>query len=100
LAHHHRFPAAAVTAAPATPPALEARSLYRFYRAGDEETLALQGVSLRLEAEQNGDCRTDLANHGVVVPAAAAAPASTGVALPWRCNMVTNTTAYRPTIAE
>ena len=40
----------AVTAAPATPPALEARSLYRFYRAGDEETLALQGVSLRLEA--------------------------------------------------
>jgi putative ABC transport system ATP-binding protein len=40
----------AVTAQPATPPALEARSLYRFYRAGDEETLALQGVSLRLEA--------------------------------------------------
>ena len=39
----------AVTAQPATP-ALEARSLYRFYRAGDEETLALQGVSLRLEA--------------------------------------------------
>ncbi|MCW2649266.1 MAG: putative transport system ATP-binding protein [Mycobacterium sp.] len=30
------------------PPALEARSLYRFYRAGDEETLALQGVSLTL----------------------------------------------------
>ena len=29
-----------------SPPALEARSLYRFYRAGDEETLALQGVSL------------------------------------------------------
>ena len=28
------------------------------------------------------------------------APASTGVALRWRCNMVTNTTAYRPTIAE
>jgi putative ABC transport system ATP-binding protein len=28
---------------------LEARSLYRFYRAGDEETLALQGVSLTLE---------------------------------------------------
>ena len=26
--------------------ALEARSLYRFFRAGDEETLALQGVSL------------------------------------------------------
>ena len=40
----------AVTPEPATPPALEARSLYRFYRAGDEETLALQGVSLRLEA--------------------------------------------------
>jgi putative ABC transport system ATP-binding protein len=30
-------------------PALEARSLYRFYRAGDEETLALQGVSLTLQ---------------------------------------------------
>jgi putative ABC transport system ATP-binding protein len=29
---------------------LEARSLYRFYRAGDEETLALQGVSLRVES--------------------------------------------------
>jgi putative ABC transport system ATP-binding protein len=28
---------------------LEARSLYRFYRAGDEETLALQGVSLAVE---------------------------------------------------
>jgi putative ABC transport system ATP-binding protein len=39
----------AVTALSATPPALEARSLYRFYRAGDEETLALQGVSLSLE---------------------------------------------------
>jgi putative ABC transport system ATP-binding protein len=33
----------AVTAEPA---AVQARSLYRFYRAGDEETLALQGVSL------------------------------------------------------
>jgi putative ABC transport system ATP-binding protein len=32
------------------PPALEARSLYRFFRSGDEETLALQGVSLRLKA--------------------------------------------------
>ena len=31
-------------------PALEARSLYRFYRAGDEETLALQGVSLTLHS--------------------------------------------------
>jgi hypothetical protein len=48
------------------------------------------------DLQQNGDRRTDLANHGVVV----LAPASTGVALPWRCNMVTNTTAYRPTIAE
>jgi putative ABC transport system ATP-binding protein len=31
-------------------PALEAIDLYRFYHAGDEETLALQGVSLRIEA--------------------------------------------------
>ncbi len=31
-------------------PALEARSLYRFFHAGDDETLALQGVSLRVEA--------------------------------------------------
>jgi len=30
-------------------PALEARSLYRFFRAGDEETLALQGISLILQ---------------------------------------------------
>ena len=29
--------------------ALEARSLYRFFHAGDDETLALQGVSLRVE---------------------------------------------------
>lgn len=29
--------------------AVEARSLYRFFRAGEEETLALQGVSLCLE---------------------------------------------------
>ena len=29
--------------------ALEARSLYRFFRSGDEETLALQGVSLIVE---------------------------------------------------
>jgi putative ABC transport system ATP-binding protein len=28
------------------PPALEARNLYRFFRAGEEETLALRGVSL------------------------------------------------------
>jgi putative ABC transport system ATP-binding protein len=32
----------------AEPPAVQARSLYRFYRAGDEETLALQGVSLKV----------------------------------------------------
>jgi putative ABC transport system ATP-binding protein len=34
-----------------TPPpsALRARTLYRFFRAGEEETLALQGVSLSLE---------------------------------------------------
>ncbi|MDP9094022.1 MAG: ABC transporter ATP-binding protein [Actinomycetota bacterium] len=31
-------------------PAIEARSLYRFFRAGEEETLALQGVSLRMNA--------------------------------------------------
>lgn len=31
-------------------PALEAVDLYRFFHAGDEETLALQGVSLRIEA--------------------------------------------------
>ena len=30
-------------------PALEARSLYRFYHAGDDETLALRGVSLQVE---------------------------------------------------
>ncbi len=29
---------------------LEADRLYRFYRAGDEETLALQGVSIRIDA--------------------------------------------------
>jgi len=29
-------------------PALEARSLYRFYRAGDDETLALRGVSIAI----------------------------------------------------
>jgi putative ABC transport system ATP-binding protein len=31
-------------------PAVDARDLYRFYRAGDEETLALRGVSLRVAA--------------------------------------------------
>ncbi len=30
-------------------PVLEARSLYRFFHAGDDETLALQGVSLTVE---------------------------------------------------
>ncbi|MFC4050024.1 ABC transporter ATP-binding protein [Actinomadura syzygii] len=38
---------AAVTAAP---PPLEATELYRFYRAGDEETKALRGVSLAVAA--------------------------------------------------
>jgi putative ABC transport system ATP-binding protein len=33
-----------------TVPALEARSLYRFFRSGEEEVLALRGVSLRVEA--------------------------------------------------
>ncbi len=32
------------------PPALEARELYRFYHAGDDETQALRGVSLTVEA--------------------------------------------------
>ncbi|MFC8501375.1 ABC transporter ATP-binding protein [Pedococcus sp. NPDC057267] len=32
------------------PPALSADHLYRFYRAGEEETLALQGVSLSVRA--------------------------------------------------
>jgi putative ABC transport system ATP-binding protein len=31
-------------------PVLEARNLYRFFRAGDEETLALRGVSLIVQA--------------------------------------------------
>jgi putative ABC transport system ATP-binding protein len=34
-------------------PAVDARNLYRFYRAGEEETLALRGVSLQVEA---GEC--------------------------------------------
>lgn len=38
----------AVLAEPAA--AIEAHSLYRFFRAGEEETLALQGVSLRIES--------------------------------------------------
>jgi putative ABC transport system ATP-binding protein len=40
----HRLPAVVAMSA-----ALEARSLYRFYHAGDDETLALQGVSLSVE---------------------------------------------------
>jgi putative ABC transport system ATP-binding protein len=40
----------AIAAEPASVCALEARSLYRFYRAGEEETLALQGVSVRVES--------------------------------------------------
>lgn len=35
-----------LTPPPGAEPVLQARSLYRFYRVGDEETLALQGVSL------------------------------------------------------
>lgn len=38
------------TVAERKPPALEARDLYRFFRAGDEETLALRGVSLSIQA--------------------------------------------------
>jgi putative ABC transport system ATP-binding protein len=34
----------------AAPPALAAYDLYRFFRAGDEETLALRGVSLQVAA--------------------------------------------------
>jgi putative ABC transport system ATP-binding protein len=37
-----------MTSLPHAPP-LEARDLYRFFHAGDEETLALRGVSLSLE---------------------------------------------------
>ena len=35
--------------APGEAPALEARNLYRFFRAGEEETLALRGVSLTVD---------------------------------------------------
>jgi putative ABC transport system ATP-binding protein len=38
-----------MTALADRPAAVDARSLYRFFRAGEEETLALQGVSLCLE---------------------------------------------------
>jgi putative ABC transport system ATP-binding protein len=33
-------------------PAIEARDLYRFYHTGDDETLALRGVSLSLEPRE------------------------------------------------
>lgn len=33
-----------------TTPVLDARDLYRFYRAGEEETLALRGISLQVHA--------------------------------------------------
>ncbi|MFE2874492.1 ABC transporter ATP-binding protein [Streptomyces roseus] len=36
----------AAPSTPSPPPALDARELYRFYRAGEEETLALRGVSV------------------------------------------------------
>lgn len=35
---------------PSGAPALQARQLYRFFRAGDEETLALRGVSLEIRS--------------------------------------------------
>lgn len=38
-----------MTTAAGRAPALEARNLYRFYRAGKEETLALRGVSLTVK---------------------------------------------------
>ena len=43
-------PAPGRDAAGAETPALEARDLYRFFWAGDEETLALRGVSVRVFA--------------------------------------------------
>jgi putative ABC transport system ATP-binding protein len=48
-----RSPATAAATAAAgagAPPALLAQDLYRFFRAGDEETLALRGVSLQVAA--------------------------------------------------
>ena len=44
LANGHRLPALDVT------PMLEVDSLYRFFHAGDDETLALQGVSFGVRA--------------------------------------------------
>lgn len=35
-----------------TTPAIEARSLYRFFHAGDDEVLALRGVSMRVEGSE------------------------------------------------
>jgi putative ABC transport system ATP-binding protein len=49
MAHRDQLvPLAAVSASvrPAEEAVLQARDLYRFYRAGDEETLALRGISL------------------------------------------------------
>ena len=37
------------TAVTTTSTALDARNLYRFFHAGDDETLALRGVSLAVE---------------------------------------------------
>jgi putative ABC transport system ATP-binding protein len=37
------------TTTPEAAPVLDAHNLYRFFRAGEEETLALRGVSLRVE---------------------------------------------------
>jgi putative ABC transport system ATP-binding protein len=45
VANAHRL----TTPAPPVVAALEATDLYRFYHAGDEETLALRGVSIRLD---------------------------------------------------
>jgi putative ABC transport system ATP-binding protein len=39
-----------ISAPPPAIPAVQARELYRFYRAGDEETLALRGISLTVRA--------------------------------------------------
>jgi putative ABC transport system ATP-binding protein len=39
-----------VTASPAVAPAVEAREVYRFFHAGDDETVALRGVSVAARA--------------------------------------------------
>jgi len=39
-----------VDSRPVTPPVIEARELYRFYHIGDDETQALRGVSLAVQA--------------------------------------------------